>query len=86
MAAQIGSSAIDRSLQPYSMCMWTNSNHPSGGRIKVSNGIWFPVNSRIWIAGALTIKERLHKARYYSVKWFPHPFFSCQLTILPQIL
>ena len=33
MAAKIGSSAIDRSLHPYSMCMWTNSDHPSGGRI-----------------------------------------------------
>ena len=33
MAAKIGSSAIDCSLHPYSMCMWTNSDHPSGGRI-----------------------------------------------------
>ena len=33
MAAKIGSSAIDCSPHPYSMCMWTNSDHPSGGRM-----------------------------------------------------
>ena len=47
MAAKIGSSAIDRSLHPYSMCMWTNSDHPSGGRIKAicDHGIIIRIHS-----------------------------------------